>query len=110
MRVIRIARNPYTSLCLNVAYALGNCFLGFQTYSWWFITVGAYFAVLATTRFSVLQIIRKANGDHDTELFARRITGKYLAPKSEHLENRVKEKRAMRRILQADDEHIINFM
>ena len=75
MSVIRIARNPYTSLCLNVAYALGNCFLGFQTYSWWFITVGAYFAVLATTRFSVLQIIRKANGDHDTELFARRITG-----------------------------------
>jgi succinate dehydrogenase hydrophobic anchor subunit len=31
--------------------------------------------VLAITRFSVLQVKRKASGNYDTELFARRITG-----------------------------------
>ncbi len=78
MNALNIARNPYTSLTLNVAYALGNCIIGFLTHSWWFITVGAYYTVLATTRFSVLQVKRKASGNHDTELFARRITGVLL--------------------------------
>jgi len=75
MKVLKIVRNPYTSLAFNVAYALGNCIIGFLAHSWWFITVGAYYTVLAITRFSVLQVKRKANGSYDTELFARRITG-----------------------------------
>jgi hypothetical protein len=60
---------------MNIAYALGNCAVGFLTHSWWFITVGAYYAVLAVTRYCVLQIKRKADGQYDLELFARRITG-----------------------------------
>ena len=75
MSLFKIERNPYTSLAANFVYAIGNCVLGFFTQSWWFITVGAYYAVLAMARFSVLQAKRKARGDHDTELFARRITG-----------------------------------
>ncbi len=75
MNVFNFVRSPYTSLAMNVAYALGNCIIGFLTHSWWFITVGAYYSVLAMTRFSVLQVKRKANGDYDMELFARRITG-----------------------------------
>ena len=75
MKILALARSPYTSLAFNVAYALGNCIIGFLTHSWWFITVGAYYAVLTVTRYSVLQIRRKANGNYDTELFARRITG-----------------------------------
>lgn len=75
MKIIKIAKNPYISLALNFAYAVGNCIIGFFAYSWWFITVGAYFAVLTTTRFSVLQIKRKAKDNLETELFARRITG-----------------------------------
>ena len=75
MKALKIARNPYTSLAFNIAYALGNCIIGFLNPSWWFITVGAYYTVLAITRFSVLQIKRKADGNYDTELFARRITG-----------------------------------
>ncbi len=75
MRLLKIARNPYTSLALNFVYALGNCAVGLFTHSWWFIAVGAYYAVLTVTRFSVLQIKRKAEGNYDTELFARRITG-----------------------------------
>ena len=82
MSLIRIARNSYTSLAMNAIYALGNCVLGFLTHSWWFITVGAYYTVLAITRFSVLQIRRKAEGNYDTELFARRITGILLVESS----------------------------
>lgn len=75
MKAIEIVKSPYTSLTVNFVYALGNCAVGFLAHSWWFITVGAYYAVLAMSRFSVLQVKRKAGGDHDTELFARRITG-----------------------------------
>ncbi|MBQ1948345.1 MAG: hypothetical protein II359_07010, partial [Clostridia bacterium] len=75
MKAFRLVRSPYTSLACNVAYAIGNCLIGFLSYSWWFITVGAYYTVLAITRFSVLQVKRKAKGSYDTELFARRITG-----------------------------------
>ncbi len=75
MRILKIAENPYTSLAFNFVYALGNCVIGFLTYSWWFITVGAYYTVLTVTRYSVLQVRRKANGNYDTEFFSRKITG-----------------------------------
>lgn len=75
MRALQIVKSPYTSLAVNFIYAIGNCVMGFWSHSWWFITVGAYYAVLAVARFSVLQVQRKARGDYDTELFARRITG-----------------------------------
>lgn len=75
MKALSLLRNPYTSLGVNVAYAIGNCVLGFLTHSWWFITVGAYYVVLTVTRYAVLQIQRKAGGKYDVEIFARRITG-----------------------------------
>ena len=75
MKALELVRNPYTSLVFNAAYALGNCMIGFLTHSWWFITVGAYYAVLTVTRYSVLLINRKASGNYDTEFFVRRITG-----------------------------------
>ena len=75
MSILKIAKSPYASLGVNFVYALGNCVVGFLSHSWWFITMGAYYAVLAMARFSVLQVKRKASGDHDIELFARRITG-----------------------------------
>jgi len=78
MKVLNLVKSPYTSLAFNVAYALGNCIIGFLAHSWWFITVGAYYTVLAITRFSVLQVRRKASGNYDIELFARRITGTLL--------------------------------
>ena len=71
MSILRIARNPYTSLLINFLYAAGNCILGFLTHSWWFVTVGAYYAILAITRFAVLQIQRNT----DTEAFVKRVTG-----------------------------------
>ncbi len=75
MKIIRILKNPYLRLIINTVYAIGNCAIGFFTQSWWFITVGSYYTVLAVTRFSVLQIKRKALGNFDTELFAKKITG-----------------------------------
>lgn len=75
MKSIVIAKKTYISLIINLVYGVGNCTIGFITYSWWFITAGAYYTVLAATRFSVLKIKRKANGDYDTEFFAKRITG-----------------------------------
>ena len=75
MKLIGIAKSSYTRLALNFAYAIGNCAIGLLSHSWWFITVGAYYAVLAVARFSVLQVRRKARGDLDIELFAGRITG-----------------------------------
>ena len=75
MKVLNLVKSPYTSLAFHVAYAFGNGMIGFLAHSWWFITVGAYYTVLAITRFSVLQVKRKASGNYDTELFARRITG-----------------------------------
>jgi len=78
MKAWNVVRSPYTSLAFNSVYALANCIIGFLTYSWWFITVGAYYAVLAVARYSVLQIKRKAAENYDNELFARRITGVLL--------------------------------
>ena len=78
MNVLRIVRNPYTGLSVNFVYAAGNCILGFMEHSWWFITVGAYYAVLSVTRFSVLRLLRNAEEDRETERFARRVTGGLL--------------------------------
>lgn len=75
MKALQLVRSPYTSMAFNFVYALGNCILGFLSHSWWFITIGAYYVILTVTRYSVLQIKRKADGNFDTELFARRITG-----------------------------------
>lgn len=75
MKFLNILKHPYASLIFNASYALGNCVIGLITQSWWFITVGAYYTILSTTRFSVVRIKQKACGDYDTELFARRITG-----------------------------------
>ena len=75
MNTLKIVKSPYTSLAVNFVYALGNCAVGFFVHSWWFITLGAYYAILSVARFSVLQVKRKAMGDYDTEGFARRITG-----------------------------------
>lgn len=78
MRTFHFLKNPYTSLICNFAYALGNCGIGFFTHSWWFITMGVYYAILTITRFSVLQIRRRAERNPHTALFVRRFSGVLL--------------------------------
>lgn len=74
-RFTAIAGNPCISLAVNLAYAAGNCALGFMSGSWWFITVGAYYAVLAAARFCVLLTRHRASGEADMEPFARQVSG-----------------------------------
>ncbi len=74
-RVVKIA---FLSLVINFAYGAYNAVLGFASYSGWFIALGVYFIVLSVTRFSVLQIQRKANNDLSTEEFAKKFTGGML--------------------------------
>ena len=75
MKALKLIKSPYTSLIFNFVYALTNCIIGFYVHSWWFITVGGYYTVLAITRFSVLKIGKKTNEPYDTEFFVRRVTG-----------------------------------
>lgn len=73
MNVLNIVKNPYIGLLTNFVYAITNCVIGFVVHSWWFITVGAYYTVLAATRFSVLQIGKTKSSGRDD--FAKKITG-----------------------------------
>ena len=69
---------PYVSFACNAAYAVGNVALGLTARSWWFVTMGAYYTVLAAARFSVLRIRRIAKGDYAAEDLAKRLTGVLL--------------------------------
>lgn len=71
----KLARATWLSFGFNAAYALFNAVTGFAVQSWWFVTVGAYYAVLGSARFCVLQVKRRSHGDVQQEAFAQRITG-----------------------------------
>ena len=78
MKALNVVKSPYTSLTFNITYAVVNCIIGFIDASWWFITVGAYYIILAITRYFLLQLKRKPNSKKGTELFVRRSTGVLL--------------------------------
>ena len=71
-------KNLYGSLIINLFYAVGNCVIGFLSHSWWFITIGAYYAVLSAARFCVLNIAHRSKENPDQEGFARRTIGVLL--------------------------------
>lgn len=68
----------HISLLLNFIYAIAHCFVGFASYSWWFVTLGAYYTILTVMRFSVLRVKSKAKGDFELELFSEKITGVFF--------------------------------
>lgn len=70
--------NPYIRFAFNALFGAGNIVLGVWLWSWWMITCGACYAVLAVARFSLLRIRRHAAGDYVVERFARRLTGVLL--------------------------------
>lgn len=73
-RIVQWIKNPYLTLSINGIYAVSNCVLGFLTPSLWFVTVGAYYILLAVMRFSVLKIT-KSTKDRDIRAFSRKVTG-----------------------------------
>lgn len=78
MNVLKKAAYPYMGFLTNMACAVGYSVVGFLSHSWWFITIGAYDAVLAAARFCVLHVARDEKRDPDAELFAKRVTGLLL--------------------------------
>lgn len=78
MKLLKIVTNPYTKLSLNILFAVFHFAIGMVTHSWWFVTVAAYYSVLAITRLLVLNVRRKSGGDHRAENSAKRMTGMLL--------------------------------
>ncbi len=70
-----LIQSAVRSHALNLAYGIAHWVLGAVLQSWWFITLGTYYAVLGVIRFSVLQVRRRAGGDLALEGFAKKITG-----------------------------------
>lgn len=71
----KIIKLTLLNLFTNIAFAVYNNILGFITHSWWYITLSAYFFVLSVTRFALLKIKKKSNGDLSLENSAKKITG-----------------------------------
>lgn len=71
----RILLTSALSLVLNIAYALYNGVLGFLYSSLWFLTLSAYYTILAVMRFAAVSCgIRETR----TEEFVMRFTGVML--------------------------------
>ena len=67
-----IAERTKVSLYLNLAFATFHSAIGFYDFSWWMITLGAYYSVLSVMKFSVIKCGR------ETQDFAKRFTGVML--------------------------------
>ena len=61
----RIVLTATLSLMVNILYAVGNLYLGFYQRSYWFITAGAYYTVLATMRFTAVMAGRKSRAEQN---------------------------------------------
>lgn len=57
---------------INIVYAIYNCVLGIISHSWWFITIGAYYIILSTMRFLVLNSSVK---NKENEFFIMKFSG-----------------------------------
>ena len=75
MKNERFLKTAYLSLAVNFAYAVGNCVLGIIEGTWWFITLGLYYAVLCLLRLCSLLIKRRARGEWEAENVAKSTTG-----------------------------------
>lgn len=67
-----ISERTKLGLCLNLAFAIFHSAIGFYDFSWWMITLGAYYFLLSVMKFSVIKSSRETQG------FARKFTGVML--------------------------------
>ncbi len=63
------------SLGFNLAYGIYNGIIGFSSYSWWLITLCAYYIILGVTRFGVLIFNTKNKKEVSSNKFIMRFTG-----------------------------------
>ena len=54
-RIDRAQKATFISLVCNILYCVYHVIFGAVTASWWFLTVGIYYAVLSIMRFAVLR-------------------------------------------------------
>ncbi len=55
MRMDRTLKLALVSLLFNMVYSAYHIIFGIATHSWWFFTIGIYYAILSIVRFVVLQ-------------------------------------------------------
>ena len=55
MRMDRTRRLALVSLLFNMVYSAYHIVFGITTHSWWFFTIGIYYAILSIVRFVVLR-------------------------------------------------------
>lgn len=75
MKENRILKIATLSLGFNLAYGIYNGIIGFSSYSWWLITLCAYYIVLGVTRFGVLIFNAKNKNEVFSNEFIMRFTG-----------------------------------
>ena len=67
------------NLALNILYAVGNLALGIYEHSYWFITAGAYYAILGIMRYSAVLFEKKTKSESiKAEYFVRGFSGVML--------------------------------
>lgn len=75
MKENRILKIATLSLGFNLAYGIYNGIIGFSSYSWWLITLCAYYIVLGVTRFGVLIFNAKNKNEVFSNEFIMRFSG-----------------------------------
>ena len=55
MRMNRTLKLALVSLLFNMVYSVYHIIFGITTHSWWFFTIGIYYAILSIVRFGVLR-------------------------------------------------------
>jgi len=75
----RIFLFAFASFVLNITYSIGNAIVGFVTFSWWFITLSAYYIILSIMRFALVMSEKHSKAHNsENEVFAKRFAGVML--------------------------------
>ena len=75
----RIYLFAFASFILNITYGIGNAIVGFMTFSWWFITLSAYYVILSIMRFALIMSEKHSKAQNtENEVFAKRFSGVML--------------------------------
>ena len=75
----RIFLFAFASFVVNITYGIGNAVVGFMTFSWWFITLSAYYIILSIMRFALVMSEKRSKAKNiENEVFAKRFSGVML--------------------------------
>ncbi len=72
----RIFIFAFASFIVNITYGIGNAIVGFMTFSWWFITLSAYYVILSIMRLALVMSEKHHKAENrENEVFAKRFSG-----------------------------------